>query len=96
MNYKGKQSGYYWTTPLKDGIYIEITDGGFGVNFKRIRGGEIDSRFSIAILKDVYDENNGCMVAGVALTDATGEPTGEVYKMRDFQITGNITENTNY
>lgn len=87
---EGVQTGYYWTEYMKTGIYIEISDNGYGVNYRRVHNGELGDQIGQAILKEVYDENQGNKVAGIELTDVNGYPTGETFKLRDFQMSGNL------
>lgn len=97
MHYKGKQTGYLWTDGTgMNGLYIEVEEYGTGVDFCRIANGQREMVMRPAILKDVYDERQGNMVSGIWLTDATGQPTGEKYKMRDFQMSGNLQADNPY
>lgn len=93
---EGRQYGYLWTEPGVNGIYIEITDGGYGVDFQRIVNGQRDPYVGMAILRDVYDTRQGTMVPGIELTDVTGNPTGERYKLSDFEIYGNLRYTNDY
>lgn len=95
--YKGKQTGYLWTDGTgQNGIYIEINEYGTGVDFCKITDGQRDIMMQPAILKEVYDERQGNTVSGVWLVDARGEPTGEKYKLRDFQMSGNLQMDNPY
>ena len=87
----GVLSGFYWVVPNVEGIYLEISNEGETVRYQRIRDGVREEAKCLASLRPVYDQNNGADVQGVVLFDSTGNPTGEVIKMRDFDLRGNLT-----
>lgn len=74
----------------QNGARIEITDGGFGVKFQRIINGQLQEDTYYETIKDIYDERQGSYVLGFELHDASGRPTGEAYKLNDFQLSGNL------
>lgn len=86
----GKQTGMLWTKAGTDGIEITIQEGGYGYDYVKVVNGERQPS-AMATYKDVYDERQGCYVPGIVLLDQRGDPTEEVYKLRDFQMSGNLT-----
>jgi hypothetical protein len=86
----GKQTGILWTKPGTDGIEITVHEGGYGYDYVKIVNGQ-RLEGGIATYKEVYDQNQGCDVPGIELLDSRGQPTGEVYKLRDFHMSGNLS-----
>lgn len=86
----GKQTGMLWTKAGTDGVEINVHEGGYGYDYVKIVNGQRQDG-GIASFREVYDQNQGCMVPGIVLLDVRGEPTDEVYKLRDFQMSGNLS-----
>lgn len=73
-----------------NGLYIEMTDSGYGVKYRRVKEGVHATEFNVVSVRDVFDERQGNYVSGFEIHDARGYPTGEVYKLSDFTMSGNI------
>lgn len=76
-----------------NGLRIEFTDEGYGVRVTRVANGVPSQDYTVETVKDVYDPRQGNMVSGFEISDARGYPTGEVYLIRDFQMSGNLPTN---
>lgn len=76
-----------------NGLRIMLTSDGYGVQWQRIinnvRQPILDHQ--ISTVKDVYDSRQGSHVAGFELMDSRGNPTGEVYRLNEFDLEGNIS-----
>jgi hypothetical protein len=88
----GRQTGILWTKPGTDGVEITVHEGGYGFDYVKIVNGQRQPG-GMATYKEVYDERTGCDVSGIELLDHRGQPTGEVYKLRDFHMSGNLSHN---
>lgn len=89
---QGKQTGIF-IDGQGNGLKIEITSDGLGVRWQRIVNNNLQPfmEHQLSTIKEVYDDRTGLYVAGFELYDVTGNPTGEIYKLNQFEISGNLS-----
>lgn len=89
---QGKQTGIY-IDGEGNGLKIQITADGFGVMWQRIFNHELQPFMDhqVSTIKDVYDSRTGAYVSGFELMDVSGNPTGEIYRLNQFEMSGNLS-----
>lgn len=75
-----------------NGIHIELDGDGFGVKFQRIVNNELQEYAQYFEISEVYDPNQGNKVAGFIVYDMNGNPTGEEYRLNEFDMEGNYSQ----
>jgi len=96
MMLQGNQVGTLMTEETK-GIQVMITSGGISVFYRNIEG-NMEPSFrpedysGLAMFKDIYDQRQGNLVAGILLCTANGYPIeGQHYPVNEFTWSGNIS-----
>lgn len=93
MNIEGSLTGRYMKDEL-NGIQITVYPGLMTVEVQDISNGHLYPDKKEEMMMEVYDSNQGTMVSGFKIHDRDGRPTGEEYKLSDFMLDGNITQNS--
>ncbi len=97
MGLIGSQVGTLMLDDLR-GVQVIITAGGLSVLYRTIENGnksisyKMDDYLGLAMFKDIYDNRQGNLVAGIQLCDVKGFPLeGQHYPVNEFTWSGNIS-----